>query len=445
MRSFRPNGAGKSLAALSLCLGLAACETFFGESEAPPLPGERIAILETGRTVSPHEELAGVPVQLPPAEMRPGWPQASGSADNAGGHVALNTGPTLLWETSTAVGARDEARRPLTPPVVANGRVFVLDAVLNARAYAADSGTELWAVGTAPPGEHDGFGGGLATDGERVFVAGGHGQAMALDAETGRLYWRADLPGPVRGAPTLRGGRLFIVTADNRLVALNAQSGEELWDVPGGAEEAGLLGGAAPAASDDAVVAALSTGEVVAVRAANGRELWRNSLAALRRFDFGAKLSDIGGQPVLAGDAVYAASASGRAAAFALRTGNRIWERRVGSTETPWIAGNWLFLVTTEAELAAMDRRQGLVRWVKALQRFEDPEERSGEYRYAGPVLAGENLVLIRSDGQIRFHSPETGEAVLGIDTGDETILPPVVADTTLYSLSNDGTLRAFR
>jgi len=442
LRNFKKSGA---LALLLLLVTGCSDGSFFGEKEGPPLPGTRIAILEASRSVVPQAEVADVPVTIPVAEERLNWPQSLGSAAHIGGNPALSAALKVLWSNSDAVGAQDEARLPLSPPIVANGRVFVLDAVLNVRAFDAETGNELWAVGTAPPGEHDGFGGGLATDGVRVFVTGGHGQALALEAETGRLFWRTDLPGPVRSAPTVGAGLIFIVTADNRLIALRAEDGGQSWDIPGGATGAGLLAGASPAASDEAVVAALTTGEILAVRTANGREVWRNSLAALRRFDFGAKLSEIAGDPVMAGEVIYASSAAGRTAAFSLRTGNAIWEQRVGSTQTPWLAGEWLYIVTTEAELVCLDRRRGFVRWVTALPRYEDPEDKSGEFFYAGPVMAGGNLILVRSDGQLSLHSPETGAETSTIDTNGDAILPPVIANQTLYILANDGTLTAFR
>jgi outer membrane protein assembly factor BamB len=359
--------------------------------------------------------------------------------------LVLSDSPQELWQVSSPVGARDSARRPLSPPVVAGGRVFVLDAVLNVRAYDADTGAELWAVGTAAEGEHDGFGGGLAADGERVFMAGGHGQVLALEASTGRLFWRTQVSGPVRGAPNLDRGQLHIVTADNRLIALRADDGAQIWDLPGGSAGAGFLGGASPASNGEAVVAALTTGEILAVRAANGREVWRNSLGSLRRFDFGAKLSDIVGSPVLSDNVLYAASAAGRMAAFSMRTGNQIWEQRLGSVHSPWVAGDWVYAVSTEAELVALDRRRGFVRWVAPLPRYEDPEDQEGKYLYAGPVMADGRLIIVRSDGEVMVHAVEDGAPLAQWDSGGETILPPIVAGGTLFLLADNGTLTAYR
>jgi outer membrane protein assembly factor BamB len=428
-----------------VALLLAGCDTFLGETEAPPLPGTRIAILETNRSIVAEPEVAEVTVTLPQPILLPDWPQAMGDAQHVIDHPALAGTPQMVWRNTDSIGAANEAQRPLTPPVVAEGRVFLLDAVLNARAFDAQTGQGLWAVGTALAGEHDAFGGGLAVDGGLVFVSGGHGLALALEAATGKLVWQATLPGPVRSAPTVAGGKVLIMTVDNRLVALNRADGSRAWDLPGTAEGPAILGGASPAANDEVAIAAQTTGEIVAVRMANGGEIWRNSLASLRRFDFGAKLSEVAGHPVLAGDTVYAVGAAGRTAAFSLRSGNRLWERHVGGTQAPWIAGEWLFMVTSEAELVALDRRRGFVRWVSTLPRYEDPEEAEGEFGYAGPVLAGGQLLVVRSDGLLTFHTPETGERLLSIDIGAATILPPVVAGGTLYLLANNGTLTAFR
>ncbi len=131
--------------------------------------------------------------------------------------------------------------------------------------------------------------------------------------------------------------------------------------------------------------------------------------------------------------------------AFRCRTGNRLWEQRIGSSQTPWLAGDWLYIVTTDAELTALEAARGYVRWVTTLPRFENPEDQTDPYFYAGPVLGGGNLILVRSDGQLTYYSPESGELIATHNTGDNMILPPVIANDTLYILANDGTLTAFR
>jgi len=436
------------LVAALFALSIAACSesSFFGEDEPPPLPGKREAVLEASRTVSADPSLAGTPMRLPEVAAPADWLQAGGNPAHTGGHLPWSTAPQLAWQTAKPVGRRDEARTLLSPPIVANDLVVLLDAVLNVRAFRTDDGSEIWAVGSALNGEHNGFGGGIASDGNYVYVAGGHRQAMALGLADGKLYWSADLPTPVRAPPTLSDGALFVQTTDDRLLALDATSGLSIWTLPGSvAVGPSLLGGAAPAVSGDVVVAAFRNGEVGLFRTPNGRELWRNSLASLSRLGFGARLSDITGLPVLGERAVYALSAAGRVAAFSLRTGRQVWERQAGGIQSLWVAGDYGFMVTREGDLICLQLADGGVPWVRPLRRFESLEERTGEYLYAGPVLAGGRLVLVRSDGMLVMHDPTTGEDRGEIAIGRRTLLPPVVAGGTLYTLSEDGTLSAFR
>lgn len=442
MRNYRP-----ILAALLGALLLAGCslaDDYFGEAEAPPLPGEREAVLEIGRGPVADPEISFMPVALPP--MSGGdWPVAGGDPAHSGGHHAWSSSPTLAWQIDAGEGAEDAARRPLSPPIVADGRVYVLDTELTVHAIDSRSGGVVWSAATAPEDEDEGFGGGLATDGQRIYMAGGHAQAVSLNAADGSEVWRVTLPGPVRSSPAIAGNLIIIVAADNSVTALNAADGRRVWSLPGGAEGAGLLGGASPAVSGDVVIAPLSFGDLVVLRAANGRELWRASLAASRRYDFGARLSDFGGLPAVADNVLYATSIAGRTAALTMRIGNRLWEQRLGGSSSVWVAGDFLFLITDNAELICLHRPDGRIRWVQPLPRFEDPDRQRGPLSYEGPVLAGGRLVAVRSNGELLEFDPETGAGLASYSIGARTLLPPVVANGTVYTLSEDGTLSAFR
>ena len=65
--------------------------------------------------------------------------------------------------------------------------------------------------------------------------------------------------------------------------------------------------------------------------------------------------------------------------------------------------------------------------------------------RHYGPIIAGNQIVLASGDGFIRFYNPKTGEQIteLKIKTGATT--NPIVVDKTIYLITQDGNLRAFR
>ena len=79
--------------------------------------------------------------------------------------------------------------------------------------------------------------------------------------------------------------------------------------------------------------------------------VWSDQLVKAARFTPLAALSDIRGKPVVDRGRVIAISHSGRMAAIDLRTGERIWDRDITGVETPWVSGDFIYVVTTQAEL----------------------------------------------------------------------------------------------
>jgi outer membrane protein assembly factor BamB len=156
-------------------------------------------------------------------------------------------------------------------------------------------------------------------------------------------------------------------------------------------------------------------------------------------------LTDIDADPVIDQGRVYAIGQGGRMVALELNTGQRIWELNIAGIATPAVAGDWVFVVTDAAQLLAIARSTGRVRWMSQLRRFRDEEDRKGPITWHGPVLAGGRLVLVNSLGAIAHVSPVDGSVQLTEETGTPISLPPVVANNMLYILDDSGRLTAWR
>ena len=117
-----------------------------------------------------------------------------------------------------------------------------------------------------------------------------------------------------------------------------------------------MFGALAPAAAQGTVVAGFSSGELNAYRYENGRILWQDALARTSISTSVTSLSDIDADPVIDSGRVYAVGQGGRMVALELITGQRIWEINVAGISTPWVAGDWVFVVTDEAQLLAVVR-----------------------------------------------------------------------------------------
>jgi outer membrane protein assembly factor BamB len=313
-------------------------------------------------------------------------------------------------------------------------------------AYDAASGGLLWRRDLEPEDEDEGyFGGGIAYDAGRIYVSTGFARVFSLDADSGAVIWQQSVPAPIRAAPAAANGRIFVVTLDNQTIALSSENGERLWSHSGMEEATGLIGGASPAISGSTVIVPYSSGEIIGLLAENGRILWSDSLSSVTRVDPLGDIAHIRGAPVIDRGMVFAISHSGRMIAVDLRRGVRAWETAIGGVEMPWVGGDFIFVLTNDAQLVCLTRRQGRIRWVRPLPRFANPEDQEDPIHWAGPVLAGDRLIVAGSNRQALSISPYSGDVLGVIELPDSVIMAPVVADNSLYFLTEGASLVALR
>jgi outer membrane protein assembly factor BamB len=417
-----------------------------GDKKTTPTLGERISVLSSEAAIEVDPALAGVPVTLPAAEVNGEWAQPGGNAAKSMGHVALAASPSQIWRVGIGEGSSNRMQLAASP-VVAGGKLFTMDTQAVVRAFNPDTGATLWQSQVRGEGAPSGalFGGGVSYDNGRLYATNGAGFAFALDAANGAILWQVRPGGPLRGSPTVANDNVYVVTQDNQLFALDPADGKTRWSSSAAVEIAGVFGSAAPAAAQGTVVAGFSSGELNAYRYENGRILWQDALSRTSISTAVTTLSDIDADPVIDAGRVYAVGQGGRMVALELVTGQRVWEINVAGTATPWVAGEWIFVVTDEAQLLCIARATGRIRWLTQLQRYRDAKDKKGPIAWTGPILAGDRLVLANSAGQLVNVSPYDGAVQSTVETRLRVSLPPVVANNTLYVLHDTGHLSAWR
>jgi len=410
------------------------------------LEGERIPIITTEGDVTIDESTTSIAITLPPTYVNLNWGQPGGNPTNLIHHPAIAESISEAWKVKIGKGSK-RTQKLVSTPVIWQGVVYVMDVKGQVNAFDANSGDRIWRteLKSATEKSRVAYGGGVAYWGGRVFATTGYGFAVALDASTGSEIWRTMIGVPLRGAPTVSGGRVYVNTQDNQLIAINAETGGIEWEHFGIVENAGILGAASAAVQGDTVIAAFSSGELFALRAQNGQVSWQDALSRTGRLTALATLNDIDGQPVIYNGRVYAGNHSGRLVAVDMRSGDRVWENNIGTLYTPWIAGSYMFVLTLEGQVIAVSLADGQARWITQLQRFEKQKKRKKIIRWAGPVLAGDRLFVVSSHGYMLTLSPYTGEILSGIKLPGGAVIPPVVANQTIYVLTDDGDLVAYR
>jgi outer membrane protein assembly factor BamB len=454
------------LAAASLLAGCSVTDEigswFSSSGKKSTLRGVRIPVMSLDESLKPDPTIATMPVVLPPPYRNTEWPQPGGYAGNAMYHLSAPGRLREVWRESAGKGS-DIDSDLTSSPVIGGGMIFALDSEAHIWVFRAANGQEVWNRRLAPKNGTDmptlwgllgkkntvdppqGMGGGVAYDDGKIFVTSGFGVVICMDAKTGKDIWRKDLGMPIVNAPVVNGGRIFVSTHDNHFYALAEVDGRQLWDHQGITEAAGILASTNAAVSGETVIVPYTSGEIFALRVQNGQVGWSDVLSRSGHVTALSQLDDIAGRPVIDRGVVYAISQSGLMAAFSLNTGERMWARDIGGIETPWAAGDFVYVLDLNARVICLTRKEGKVRWIHQLPQYENQEKKRDPILWAGPVLVQDKLIVTSSNGYAQALSPYDGKLAGRVEIPGATTIAPIVADGTLYLYTADAELVALR
>jgi outer membrane protein assembly factor BamB len=389
------------------------------QGAAEPAPGPAA---ETARPV---------PTARAEAVAGPDWPNPGGPPSNAPSDAPLARSPSEAWRSEASGSSLTQS----APPIVVGSRALIFDQ-RRVAAFSLATGEQVWSTSTLRSGERDVGGGGIASDGARVYVATGSRRLMALDAATGAQVWAKDVPEPARGAPTVGAGRVFVVSAGGALYAFSTADGVEAWRFSGGGAAGGLVGATSPAVVGQTVVAPFPSGEVAALDVARGAPRWTATIAPAGLARASTLVADLAGRPVVRDAVVYVGGGGGRLVALAERDGRKLWERDIATAHAPAVIGDLVVALSIHGELVGLDRRTGQPRWSLRLP--------AGD-RWAGPTLAGGTAWVASSGGALIGVDPRAGAIAARASVGEGVSIAPIAAGGRLLVATQRGRLVAFR
>ena len=432
---------------IAAALAASGCGVFKkGKGPSTPVLGQRIAVLTGEGDVTVDPATATLPMTLPAATVNSDWTQSGGNPTKSMGQLALGNALGRAFTVQAGRGSSLTARLGAAP-IISGGRVYTIDTLGVVRAFDTRNGAQLWASQTPTEKGNSAsiYGGGIAYDQGRIYATNGLGYVSALDEPNGGIVWKVRPAGPLRGAPSVALGAVYVMTQDNQIFALKETDGSTNWSQSASLEVAGVFGSASPAVGQGTVVAGFSSGELNAYRYENGRQVWQDALQRTSIRTSVSSLSDIDADPVIDSGQVIAVGQGGRMVALDILTGQRQWELNIAGISTPWIAGDWIFVVTDDAKLICVYRQNGHIRWINQLPQFAKAKSKKGQIDYSGPVLAGGRLIVTGSNGVLINVDPTTGSFQSQTNVGAPVSLSPVVANNTLYIFDDRGRLTAFR
>ncbi|WP_439110336.1 outer membrane protein assembly factor BamB family protein [Lentibacter sp.] len=403
--------------------------------------------LDTSTVVTSVAENQSRAISLAPTQSNSGWLQRHNSPDTRIEHAAFGGALDAIWSVNIGAG-NGRHGRITSEPVVADGKVFTLDSEARVAATST-SGAAVWSVSLVPARDsaRDASGGGLAYSNGVVFVTSGFGLVTALEADSGQELWQQKLQAPGTGMPTVKDGIVYLVSGDATAWALDAGSGRILWQLGSASDKSNVLGGPAPAVDDRIAVFSFGSNELQAAFKEGGLRIWDAALSGQRVGFSRSRITDVTGDPVIVGDKIFAGTFSGRTVALEAATGTRIWTAEEGPMSAIWAAGDSVFMVTDNNELARLDAATGERIWGTKLPFFtkDRPKRQKAIFAHYGPVLAGGRLYVASNDGLIRAFDPEDGQLLQTGDLAGGAATSPVFAGGVMYVVSGKGQLFAFR
>ncbi len=456
---------GALLGALLVSLG--ACE------EEKILPGERLPLegFQEGQIDTP-ENVSGTILQdlypLPEPVTPRVWSQFHYAASNHIPHLGWNPGPEpagtpggafepwWLWERPKSVrlsGFNFNHRWQQAAPVLSDRTVFLFDEAGEVRALDRETHREKWRHAVADYGPdpygRTGFGGMMALDNSRLYVADGLGFISALSLEDGALIWRVNpVEEPLRGGVTLAQNRLYIQTARNRLVTLDADTGALVWSHEAGESNVRFAGVPSPAYANEVLVAGYASGELVAYNAFSGAILWEQNLFTARRIDTISRIGGVQAPIVIADGVVYAAGFSGKLSAFRLLDGEKLWESEITTLQGVTLGGTLLYAIGQDAILYCLSAETGALLWRTALPTHDDDREDGRRQRLSWfrPLLIDSRVLVLSNFGQIAVLDAYEGSVSYRGVTRRAPMGPePIFAAEGLYVTDATGFFNLYR
>ncbi|MCM1323725.1 MAG: PQQ-binding-like beta-propeller repeat protein [Acetobacter sp.] len=435
---------GKGLCLCGMFLSLVSC------SQDKKLP-EGIRISALGNLNSDNTlENKKISV-LPAAYHNSSWAQAGVNPQHIIGN--LKAGFTLqeLWGENFGKGIskRDIL---LASPVVSRNRIFVMDSQGVVSSFDLNTGERLWENSlTANIGgfkETKSRASGLAVDGNTLFATTGFGGVFAMNVETGAPKWRKVMESPIRIAPAVTEKMLLIQTVDNKLYALDKVNGQELWRFGVAHEDTVIAGGATPAydSEDNVVIAGFSNGEIVVLNAAVGTPLWSEMLVSNKQITSSTEINTIGAYPIVQDGVIYAISNSNIMLAIDMRSGDKLWEKEIGSMQNMLLAGDYLFVISNKNVLYAVDKNDGEVMWsIDVHEHLSDDGDSKASIYAAPPLMLNGQILLAFSNGRIIKVDAASGALRAKTDLGIDISNGLIAAQEKVIAVSDDADVIVFK
>jgi outer membrane protein assembly factor BamB len=251
----------------------------------------------------------------------------------------------------------------------------------------------------------------------------------------GKPLWRTQTSSEVLSAPAVGEGMVVVRSIDNRIVGLDAKTGDKKWTVQRVLPPLTLRNAPGMIVSGKDVIIAQPGGKLLALNLQTGAPRWEIAVGESRGATELERVTDIGGMPVLFEQDVCAASYQGRVGCFDVSTGTARWTKELSSEVGVAVDQRFVFAIDDKGAVSAFSRENGTSAW---------KNDKLGYRRISSPVSYGRAVAVGDYQGFVHFLSREDGSFLARAATDGSAITStPVVAGANLIFQTQSGTVTA--
>lgn len=406
---------------------------YFEKEKDTILPGKRESVFTSNEKTL---KKANKRVKITPPISIDSWKQQHQNVENHLFHFESNPRLKLIKRINLG-DINFKNLQYIPPPVIEDDIIYYSDNDFNILAKSLESGKVIWKKELElEESENFSFIGGISLEGNNVFVTTGLGNIYKINKTNGKDVWTKRFFMQFSRPPLVYKNKVFVISDDNQVLALNVNSGDTLWSHIGNIEEVSILGGSKPAIKGETLVVTYSSGEIYAFNQLDGSIVWfdnSNSGSIFSR----TNVNDIQSPLTIEDDTLYVPTFSEKLLVYNLSNGKKKWDLKLSSINPMVISGDVIFILDTSGKLICIEKKSGKLTWAVQLMMKKDGKE----IIWNGPLLSSNKLILVSSYGLVLSLSPFTGKILSKINFDENFINNPIQVKKSIYLISKQGTL----
>lgn len=333
----------------------------------------------------------------------------------------------LVVHWSVPVGDGGYKGSSIIQPVLTENAIFAA-AGQQLGSFNLDTGKVNWKIDLA-----ERVTAGVGQINQQLFVVTQSGKLVAVSSDDGSVLWQVNTSSEALAAPQANSKIVVVQTVDGKVSAYAVNDGKFQWSYAANQPSLTVRGTSTPLVNESYTYAGLASGKLVALDNQTGNEIWQKTIGTAEGRSEIERLVDVDGALTLVDDLLYVTSYQGNLAAIDALTGAVKWQQPVSSLSGATLVGDAILVVDAQDVVLAYDRERGHVLW-----RNNTLQHRS----LAAPMGLAKQTLVVDAQGYAHVLQLSDGEllgrqkmAVKGARIGSENYLD------NIFLLSQDGHL----